>query len=633
MLQRMRDRIKGWVATVIIGLLSIPFMLWGVNSYFNYADTEWVAKVGDRTISVAEFRNEHQQQLARFQQILGEQFQAGMFDSPRARDQLVERMVRQVLLEDRTRELGYRIGDQQLAEEIQKLDVFQVAGKFSREMMKQRLEQARMSPAVFDARLRQDMLGAQLPDAIAKTDFVTPRELARSVALADERRSATWLAVPAVRFLPDIQVTDADVEAWYQANQARFATEEKVSLDYLVLEREPSGVPLEEPTDEQLQDLYDQESDRFRQPEQRRAAHILVPIEGDDVAAAEAKAAALAARVAKGEDFAALARAESSDPGSAQDGGALGWIERGTMTGPFEDALFAMAAGEVRAPVRTEFGVHVIRLEEVRAEQAKPLAEVRDELAAEWRERQVADRFERASERLADLVYSNADSLAPAAEALGLQVQRVADVTRSGGAAVAADAAVRDAAFSPEVLEQGRNSVPLSVDGVRLVVIRVADHQPASVRPFAEVAARARDALRDERASAAAKQFAEQLAVRMREGAIPEVLAKQERLPPPITGTLRRRGDAAPPEVLRALFQASKPAGAPVTGTVRLGNGDQLAFRLEAVASGDVASLSEPERASRAADAAQRNGTLALIAYSDALEKAADVRYQKDKAR
>jgi len=633
MLQRMHDRIKGWVAGVVIGLLSVPFMLWGVNSYFDYANTEWVARVGDRSISVSEFRNEHQQQLARFQQMLGEQFRVEMFDSARAREQLVDRMVRQALLEARTRESGYRVGDGQLAEEIQKLEIFQIGGQFSREMMKERLSAARMSPAVFDARLRKDILDAQLPDAVARSEFTTPHELQRMVALSEERRSATWIAVPAVGFLPTIVLTDAEVEAWYALNQTRFATEETVALDYLELTPAALAVAAVEATDEQLLDLFAQEEERFKQAERRRASHIVLAVEGTDAAAAETKAKQLLARLAKGEDFAALARAESSDPGSAAEGGSLGWIERGMLVGPFEDNLFAMAPGELRGPIRTEFGIHLIRLDEVNAPQSKPFAEVRAELAAEWRARDLTERFERASEKLADLTFSNSDSLAPAAEALGLAVRRVAGVTRSGGAEVAVEAAVRDAAFAPELIEQARNSAPLALGSDRVVVVRVAAHEPAAMRPLAEVRDQAREALREARAGESAQALAEHIAEQLRGGEIPEAIAKQQRLAAPITRTLQRRGGDAPPEVTRALFAAPKPAGTPVVGTAPLGNGDRLAFRLEAIAAGSVEVLSAEERAARATELAQRYGTVALTAYTDALRAAEQVVVQLEKSR
>ena len=515
----------------------------------------------------------------------------------------------------------------------QAMEFFQVDGKFNRSVMAQRLQQINMTPASFDARMRRDLVLSQLPDAVSRSEFATPAELARAVALRDQARAATWIAVPAVKFLGDVRVGAADAEAWYQAHPERFKSEETVTLDYLELT--PAALPATTapPTDAELRELYAQEADRYRQPEQRLARHILIEGQGADAPRADAIASELVARLAKGEDFAKLAKQYSADHGSAAAGGSLGWLERGTLPGPFEDALFAMQRGEVRGPVRSEFGAHVIRLDELRPEQGRPYEQVRDELVQQWQEREAAERFSKAGERFADLVYANADSLAPAAESLGLKVQRVSGVTRTGGAEVAAEQVVRDAAFSVEVLNENRNSAPLELGPERLVVVRIAEHVPAAVRPFAEVRENAADALRDERTAAAAQALAERVAAQLRAGAAPAVVAKQERLPPPATRTLHRDTQDAPVELARALFAAERPGSKPVAGVAVLRNGDRVVFRLEAVEPGDLARLSDAERDQRRGELAREHGVVALTAYAEALKRIAEVRLQADKAQ
>lgn len=632
MLQRFREQIKGWVATVIIGLLVVPFALWGVNSYFNYGQDDWVAMVDGEPVTVAEFRNEHQQQLARLQQMFGAQYRPELFDTQTTRDQVVEQMVRRALVELRVRDGGYRISDSQLAAEIQSLEFFQVDGKFSREVMGQRLASINMTPGQFDARLRRDMLLAQLPDAITGSEFVTATELARSVALRDERRAATWIAVPAVKFLPEVKLAEADLLAWYEANKARYMTEETVALEYLELTPAALKGEAAQPTEEQLRELYAAESERYQRAEQRSVRHIL--LDGGDPAAAEAQARALVERIGKGEDFAKLAEQLSQDPGSASQGGSLGWIEKGVMVGAFDDAAFAMKEGEVRGPVTTEFGVHVIKLDGIRAQQVRPFEEVRGELAAKWTADQATDRFVKASEQLADITYANPDSLQAAAEALGLEVRKVADVTRAGGGDIAVEQRVRDAAFSVDVLGERKNSSPLELEPERIVVLRVAEHQPAAQRGYDEVREQVADAARDEKAGELAQALAESVAEQLRGGAIPEQVARAARLPDPVTRTLQRSAQDAPPEISRALFGAGQPAaGKSLAGVARLANGDRMVFRVDAVIPGDLAGLGEAERQGRRDELARRGATIALTAYTAALERAADVKYQKDKAQ
>ncbi len=625
MLQSFRDQIKGWVATVVIGLLIIPFALWGVNSYFQYGEGDWVAEIDGEPITVAEFRNEYQQQLARFQQMLGAQNRAELFDTPRTREQVLEQMVDRALIERRSRSAGYRVGDAELAAEIKSLEFFQVDGKFDRRVMRDRLAAIRMTEAAFDARLRRDKTLAQLPEAIRASEFALPVEVERAAALLEEQRSAVWIAVPAVKFLPHVQVADSDVERYYQANQARFMTEESVTLDYLVLS--PAVLPAEAttPTDAELADLYAQDADRFGQPEQRRALHIL--------SESEAEAVAFTARIQKGEDFATLAQQYSKDPGTASNGGDLGMIKRGDTVGAFEDALFSMQVGELRGPVKSEFGYHVIRLEEIDLGSNQPFESVKAQLAAEWQQRQGAERYGKAAEQLADMVYANADSLHPAADALGLKLGRVSGVTRNGGGDIATEQKVRDAAFAPEVLVEKRNSGVIELGEAEVAVVRVAEHVPAAQRPLAEVREEVVAALREARASALAQAQADAIAAELRAGANPEAIAKRERLPSPMQRTLRRNSQDAPPEVTKALFAAARPDGAPVVGVTQLGNSDRMVFRLEAVVPGDVTGLPEAERNARRDQLAQRFGGLAQAAYTDALKRDAEVKLQPEKAR
>jgi peptidyl-prolyl cis-trans isomerase D len=633
MLQSFREQIKGWVATVVIGLLIIPFALWGVNSYFDYGDSSWVAQIDDDQISQAEFRNEFQQQLNRFQQMLGEQYRPELFDTPQTRARVLDQMVERALVERRARAAGYRVGDAELAEEIRGIDAFHVDGKFDRKVMRDRLASIGLTEAAFDARLRRDMTLAQLPEAIRASEFALPGEVERATALLQEQRNATWIAVPAIKFLPEVRIADADVEQYYQANQAQFMTEESVTLEYLELSPETLPPDATVPSDAELSDIYQQEKARFSEPEQRRAVHILVLVEPGEDAKAEAEAKALLARVQKGEDFATLAQQESDDPGTASSGGDLGLIKRGDTVGAFEDAVFSMQVGEVRGPVKSEFGYHVIRLEEVRPGAEQPFAQVKAQLAAEWQQRQAAERYGKAAEQLADLAYSNPDSLAAAADALGLIIGRVAGVTRSGGADIATEQRVRDAAFAPEVLVEKRNSGMIELGEAQVVVVRVAEHTPAALRPLAEVRDEVVGRLRDARATEMAQAKADAVAAELRRGARPDEVAKREKLPSPMVRSLTRNAQDAPPEVAEALFAAGKPAGAPIVGVTKLGNGDRMVFRLESVVPGDAAGMSQAQRDARRDQLAQRSAGMTEAAYVEALKRDAEVKLQPENTR
>jgi peptidyl-prolyl cis-trans isomerase D len=631
MLQNFRDRIKGWIAAVIIGLLVIPFALWGVNSYVNVARETALATVNGVEITPLRFQQRYQDQLARFQQMFGAQFQAEMFDNQGMREQVLEAIVGEELIRQRAKELRLKVGDQQLAQEIRKLDYFQDGGEFSMELYRSLLTQQGMSPTQFEARVRADLVESELPRSIQRTDFVTDAELAAYVALRDQTRSVRSIAVPSERFIAEVALTDAELLAWYEKNSDRYMDPETVALDFVELTAADVG-PASAPTEAELQELYTAEQDRFRSQEQRLARHILINVEGEDVAAAEAKASALLARLGKGEDFAELAAAESADPGSSGTGGSLGWVERGMLTGPFEDALFAMQPGQLQGPVRTEFGVHVIKLEEVRGEQAKPFAEVRAELELEFIRKAGEDRFLKAAEQLTDLAYASADSLEPAAAALGLKVQRQAGVTRTGGAGVATDAKVREAAFSTEVLEDQRNSAPLELGDQRVVVLRVAERRPAQVRPYESIKAQVADAARDARAAELAQALAEQLRDRVAKGEALDAVARATGLEAPRSVRLTRDSREAPGVFTQAVFAAATPKdGVPTLGIVALGDAGRVLYALDAVTPGAVAGLSAEDQQARRAEYSRRVANAELAAYLAALRARADVQVYKDR--
>lgn len=631
MLQSFRERIKGWIAVVIVGLLVIPFALWGVNSYFDFARETTLATVNGVEITPVRFQQRYQEQLARFQQMFGEQYRPEMFDNQRMREQVLDALVDEEVVRQRAAELKFRVGDQQLAAEIRKLEFFQAEGAFSPDLYRSLLSQQGMSPAQFEARVRADLVDAQLPSGIQGTEFVTDEELARYVALRDQQRAVRWTLVPVEMFIAGITLSDADLQAWYEANSARFMDPETVALEYLEFKPDASGADIEV-TEEALRELYEQQADLHRSQEQRLARHILIPVEGEDVAAAEAKAAALVARLNAGEDFASLARAESQDPGSAADGGSLGWIERGVLVGPFEDALFSMETGQVQGPVRTEFGVHVIKLEEIKAEATKPFAEVRDALELEYLDSERERRYLETAERLTDLAYANPDSLEPAAEALGLSVQRVEGVTRDSGAGIAVEDRVREAAFSTDVLEEGRNSPPLELAPQHVVVVRVAERRPAQRRPFASVRDQVEDGARQEQAAARAQALAEQARERVQGGEPLATVARKLGLTEVRDARLTRQGGEVPPDLARAVFQAPLPtAETPSLGIAVLPDGSRVLFSVDSVQRGELAALSDEDRAARRSEYTRRWSSDGLQAYLADLKARAEVQVFKDR--
>jgi peptidyl-prolyl cis-trans isomerase D len=568
MLQKIREKITGWVAWTILITIGLVFAVWGID--FSFTPRSIAAKVNGEEVAIEPVRRAYQEELSRFQQAfrrdVPEEFQQEL------RRGVIEEFVRRELLRQRVSDTGYRVGDAELLQSIEAFPAFQVGGEFSLDAYRAALAGAGFNPSTFEAQQRMQLEVQQLQNAIASSSFVTSQELERRVALERELREVEWVLLPIERSLESVEVSDAEVEAYYQETAERWRTPERVDLAYVELEMNRLAEEVEV-SDEQLREFYEtemaREPERYAGRERRKASHILLRT-GDDAGEAESRAQRLRERLDAGEDFEELAKEASEDPGSAQSGGDLGWVERGFMVPAFEEALFAMEdEGTISGPVRTEFGWHLIRLEEIERSGGSSFEEAREELLAEYRLRRAEDRFYNEAETLARLAFENADSLQPAASELGLEVRRIEGVTREGGPGIASNPVVIDAAWSASVVEAGENSALLELEDGHAAVLRVLAHHPPELRPLQAVAAQITEELRRERAAEKVRELGAEARRRLEAGESVAEIA--EALSGDFVGgiTVVRNDDTVPPPVSAAAFSAAKPAaGAPsVAGT------------------------------------------------------------------
>jgi peptidyl-prolyl cis-trans isomerase D len=381
-----------------------------------------------------------------------------------------------------------------------------------------------------------------------------------------------------------------------------------------------------EVTEDGLREFYAQVApERYVSTERRRARHILIEAGADD-AAARGKAEQLATRAKGGEDFATLASENSDDPGSKAQGGDLGWATRESFVAPFSEALFAMAAGEVRGPVQTQFGYHVIRLEEVDAAHQRSFEEVRDELEADFRRERAQARFYEQSQALADEAFASLSELDSVAGKLGLTVQSVAGFTRQGGGPFGAEQKVIDAAFSEEVLQERQNSPAISLGEESVVVLRVTDHQPPAQRPLEEARTEIEAALRNEAARQAAEAAARAAVKRLVAGGSLSAIATELGAQPTGPTTFSRGDEAIPVELRKAVFLAPAPAQGEVShGTAVLPNGDAVVFAVKAARAGSMSPEAATQFAESAQRAAQQTALAEFAAYVAEIERNAKV--------
>lgn len=633
MLMDLRDRISGWIAYVIVGIIIIPFALWGIGEYFADGKDDPAAVVNGVDIPYRAYEQAYDVQRQQVMQMMGANAQQ-MIEAMGLKQQVLDGLVMSEVLNQYVREAGYRVSDRDLAQAISEVSVFQENGAFNQKRYESVLRFQGMSPAQFETRLRQDIAVEQFQNGLAGSAFALDVELDRFVRLRDQQRRLEVAVLDAAARQSALSLDEAALRAYFEKNQAAYQQPERVRLEYL--EVSPALVMGEAVPDEAtLKTLYEEYLSAHAAETKREARHILLslpqgaPAEQD--AEVRKKIEALAERIRGGESFADVARSESQDPGSAAEGGSLGMVGRGAMVEPFEKALFALEPGKLSDPVRTEFGYHLILVDRVVDEAPRTQEQMRDELIAQWREKEGESRYYELADRLAALAYEHPDSLTPAAEALNLKVNSSDWITRNGGEGIGQQVPVRTAAFVPEVLNERRNSDVLTLGPNHVAVVRVTEHEPAQARAFEDVRADVERAALAEALTTRMREEGDALAQAVRSGKSLQQAAEAAQARYTDTGWVGRRGGQVDPAILRAGFALSRPvADKPSVQVVQLGNGDVAVVRLMEVKDGDPTTLDASARDALRGQLARDFGLREVETMSRALRERADVKTRKD---
>ncbi|UQY34630.1 SurA N-terminal domain-containing protein [Pseudomonas fulva] len=616
MLQNIRDNSQGWIAKTIIGLIVVLMALTGVDAIITgTGNSQNAADVNGEKISQNELNQAVEMQRRQLLQQLGKEFDPAMLDERLLREASLKGLIERSLLLQGAKDSKFAFSQAALDQVIVQTPEFQVEGRFNADRFDQVIRQLGYTRMQFRQMLEQEMLIGQLRAGISGSGFVTDEEVTAFARLEKQTRdfaTRTLKADPAA-----VKVSDDDVKAYYDAQQSQFMSPEQVVIEYVELKKDAffSQVSV---GDDEMKAAY--ESEIANLAEQRQAAHILIEV-GGDVSDEQAKARIeeVQKRLQGGEDFAALAKEFSQDPGSASEGGDLGYAGKGVYDPAFEDALYALKQDEVSAPVRTEFGWHLIKLLGVQAPDVPSFDSLKEKLETDLKAQRVEQRFVEATKQLEDSAFESSDLAQPAQE-LGLKVQTSEPFGRQGGEGIAANRQVLQAAFSQEVLEDGSNSSAIELDPNTLVVIRVKEHRKPQQLELDQVSDSIRAQLTKTRASEAAKAAGEQMVAELRDGKVKPEGAEWQ-----VVEAATRNQDGVDPAVLQALFRMPKPTGekSEFSGIV-LANGDFVVIRLKGVSEPEQA-LSDEEKAMYRRFLASRSGQEDFAAYRKLLESKADI--------
>ena len=502
MLEAIRNQAQGWIVKVILGLIVVTFALFGIDSYMSGQGRDSVvAEVGKQGISRQEFVREIQDQTERMREALGPNFDIAATETADFRKQVLDRLIERKALLLQAQQNKFIAPDAYVASILAQIPAFQEDGVFSQQRYEAVLRQNGRTPAQFENDLRQSFMLEVATSPVSLASFSSKTSSALIARLVSQQREIAWTDIAPAAVESQVKITPADIERHYSDNAVEFTVPEQILAEYVVLDLESvaAGISVAE---QAITDFYQANAAQFGQPEQRSASHILIAADPSDAAArskARARATELYETVSKSPArFAELARAESQDPGSAEQGGSLGSFGRGMMVKPFEDAVFSMKPNEIRGPIETDFGYHIIRLDGIDAAKVQPLAEVRDQVVAELRKQEAQKQFADLAENFSNLVYENADSLDSAAAAIKTKVQRSDWVTQQTVLPPLNHAAVVRSLFSAESIKSKQNTEAIEVAPGQLVAARVVEHRPSTRKPLAEVSAAIEQRLRRE---------------------------------------------------------------------------------------------------------------------------------------
>jgi peptidyl-prolyl cis-trans isomerase D len=498
-MEKLREIAKKPLFKIIFALfLIIPFGLFGVEQYLQApAGGDAIASVGRQGISQYEFDQALRQQAEIYRQQFGENFDPAIMENPEIRRAVLDRLVSERLIAIGSQSAGVKVPDRQLAERIAGEPFFQVDGRFSKQRYEEIAKSQGLTAPGLDERLRSDYRQAQFRNSIAETAFVPKSTLDSFIKLSEQTREVSVVNLTPDAYLSKVKVTPEQVKAHYEANPKEFTIAERARVEYVEFSIDALAAKAQVPAEE-VKRAYEEgmQRNQWGKPEERQASHILITTGADapeaEKQAARAKAEAIAAQVRKAPaKFAEIAKKESQDPGSAAQGGDLGFFARGSMVKPFEDATFAAKKGDIVGPVASEFGFHVIRVTDVRPAQVKSLADATPELEAVLKKQLAQGKFAASAEQFSNLVYEQSSSLQPAAEALDLTVQTSPWLTKGApsGPPPLASPKIMVEIFSDNTIKAKRNTSAVEVAPNVLVAARVIEHKAAELRPLDSVRA------------------------------------------------------------------------------------------------------------------------------------------------
>ena len=655
MLQALRDKTSGWFATVVLGLLIVPFAFFGLERYLMQRSDIYAARIETpptwwpsapdawivrklfwqhEDISVDEFRRAFESVRQRQRQAEGDSFNLREFEGADNKHHVIDQLIDLRMLRIAGERTGVVVTDTQVLEEIKSTPAFQADGKFSAQVYRTLLAANGLTARQYESSVRDGVRDRVLQERLSASSFVTPSEANRLVALQAEKRDVSYLLLPAPA-TDASPVAPQQIADWYKAHTADYRAPEMVSIEYIDIDGAKLQTPA--PTDKELQDLYKDEAKRFVEPEQRLTSHILVKVDASATPAvqkaAEERAKSLLQQAqAPGADFAALAK-QNSDDSSKDAGGDLGWVrQNGQMVKPFEDAVFATPAGKITGLVKSQYGWHIIQVRDIKPGHQIPFDEARPQLEQLFGDNAREHAYNELTTKLDDQALKTPSSLTQVAKLANLPVLTLGPFARGKGPGVAANSAVMRAVFEEEAVQRKQVSDPVEIAPNHSIMFRVVAHTAERVQPLNQVGAQVIAAIHAERTHKAADAEADAVLAQLAKGETLEAIATSKQLTVATLPAVHRNMPAPEPAAANAYFDVPVPAPGKVsTGKVKAANGQMIVFAVSKVVPGGDADIPPEQRAAYFEQLAPLLGDADARAIGKALRKRARIDIATDR--
>ena len=622
MLETIREKFTGWIAALIIGAISIALVISFGNMNQTPLEQDVVITVNDREITLVDYREEYTNQLLQFQEVFGDEIPESLEFT--IQESATENLIMKTLLNDYVDAQGYRVSPEYVAELITTNPNFQLGEGFNRENYQAILSSQGVSQSKYENDLRIELQINQLRRGLIESSFITPSEFRRFVELQMEERDGQYLLIPSSKFTDQVSLDKEVVSTFYTENITSFMTEEEIDVEFLSIDTEEIAQSIEfSPLD--VEQYYKENIERFRSNEERKSSHILISFDDEVIEdAAQEQSKDILVRIKGGESFEELAQEFSDDSGSATNGGDLGWAEPGLFVSEFDQVLYALEIGEISDPVKTQFGYHIIRLDDVKEGRKKEFAEIEEELTEEYSQLLAEDRLYDLAEQLDDLALQAYNELDTVADRLALELNQISAITRNGSSFLNQQPELIDILFSPSSIEQSENT-PVYEFNNSIVVARVVNHRLPETKNFSEVEDEIVNLLTVQNSIEIANETAAQMLEELSSGKTLTELSDLYQLELKEFNELKRNDDALPGAVTDAVFATlTNKIDSNHYSTVATGE-EVYVFEVLRLNSGKLDNYNDQERDAGKIALAEQLGTYELASLTKELRENAEV--------